>query len=448
MADPKHVQFGRGDKADVDFTNADKVSFVRDNNYTRSIYLGGEKYGEIVDGLNSQAFAFHIDGNNSDPEKRVSYLGQNRAYRPAKFNFETGEMELNDWKDKFFMPKPVALGFDGTVKGYLKENDYTQLQDGTAVSTLTNYNIMMEWPQIWLKIIPDNGDSTSAIIEIAASQLDSGFHCYNCYDKTNTLKKHFYTSVYDMSIDSNGYGRSITGVAPTNSNTADAQRTAALKCGAGWDLETFGDRQLITYLLWLISRSTDTQAAFGAGYGGVTSKGSSADALMASGTMNDKGMWFGDTAGDTGVKVFGMEHFWGNIWRRTVGIGDVNGTIKYKLTPGTIDGSTATDYNLTLDGYKTGGTLPASNIAYISQVTWNEDTYWPTAASGSDTTYYADGLWTYYNSPFDKYPSGNQSVALFGGNLDSGRFCGALAWILYGAASCASWDCGAALSFR
>lgn len=438
MADPKHVQFGRGDKANVDFTNADKVSFVRENKHTRSIYLGGEKYGEIVDDLSNQAFTFHIDGNNSDPETRVSYLGQNKDYKPARFNFSTGKMELNDWENAFFMPKPVALLFDGTVKGYLKENDYTQLQDGTAVSTLTNYNIMMEWPQIWYKIIPDNGDSTSAIIEIAASQLDSGFHCYNCYDKTNTLKKHFYTSVYDMSIDSNGYGRSITGVAPTTYNNTDTQRAAALKCGTGWDLETFGDRQLITYLLWLISRSTDTQSAFGAGYGGVTSKGS----FMASGTMNDKGMWFGDTAGDTGVKVFGMEHFWGNIWRRTVGIGDVNRTIKYKLTPGTIDGSTATDYNLTLDGYKTGGTLPASS-AYISQVTWNEDTYWPTAASGSDTTYYADGFWTYYTSP-----SGNQSVALFGGGLGLGRFCGALAWGLDGAASDAYWRSGAALSFR
>ena len=106
-------------------------------------------------------------------------------------------------------------------------------------------------------------------------------------------------------------------------------------------------------LLVMIGRSTDTQSVFGQGY---TTGGSAVSSLANSGTLNGKGQWYGSSVNNDktkGVKVFGMEHWWGNIWRRTAGYLNMNGTVKYKMTYSTVDGTTQTGYDATGSGYKT-----------------------------------------------------------------------------------------------
>ncbi len=98
----------------------------------------------------------------------------------------------------------------------------------------------------------------------------------------------------------------------------------------------------------MMARSTECQTAFG--YGRCKSSNSNA---IAPGTMNTKGMFWGSNDQTSGVKVFGMENVWGNLWRRTAGWINANGTQKVKLTRGTHDGSTVTDYNTDGNGYKT-----------------------------------------------------------------------------------------------
>lgn len=60
----------------------------------------------------------------------------------------------------------------------------------------------------------------------------------------------------------------------------------------------------------------------------------------------------------------------GNLWRRTAGWINANGTQKVKLTRGTHDGSTATDYNTDGNGYKTiaNATPAGSSGGYISSM--------------------------------------------------------------------------------
>lgn len=105
-----------------------------------------------------------------------------------------------------------------------------------------------------------------------------------------------------------------------------------------WYTEVAADRFLIQDLLVMMFKNTDLQAA--AGMGVV-----SASAAIAPGTMNTKGMFWGSNDKTSGVKVFGMENWWGNIWRRTAGWMLVNNEHKLKLTRGTKDGTTAADYN-------------------------------------------------------------------------------------------------------
>ena len=78
----------------------------------------------------------------------------------------------------------------------------------------------------------------------------------------------------------------------------------------------------------MMARSTECQTAFG--YGRCNSSNS-----IAPGTMNSKGMFWGSNDKTSGVKVFGMENVWGNLWRRTAGWINANGTQKVKLTRGT-----------------------------------------------------------------------------------------------------------------
>ena len=67
--------------------------------------------------------------------------------------------------------------------------------------------------------------------------------------------------------------------------------------------------------------STDTQTVFGKGNcNGYVNNASANYNKIPTGTMNTKGMFWGSNVSDTsplnGVKVFGMENYWANVWER------------------------------------------------------------------------------------------------------------------------------------
>ena len=112
-----------------------------------------------------------------------------------------------------------------------------------------------------------------------------------------------------------------------------------------------------------------------------------------------------------------MEHLWGNLWRRTAGWMNINGTQKVKLTRGTHDGSTATDYNTDGNGYisVSGATPSGTSGGYISSMKTEAYGRIPVKASGSSSTYEADGL--YYSNSGTMY-------AVVGGSWDYDFLCG------------------------
>ena len=152
-------------------------------------------------------------------------------------------------------------------------------------------------------------------------------------------------------------------------------------------------------------------------------------------------MFWGSNDKTSGVKVFGMENVWGNLWRRTAGWINANGTQKVKLTRGTHDGSTATDYNTDGNGYKTiaNATPAGSSGGYISSMKTEAFGRLPVNASGSSSTYEADGMW---------YNNSQVNYAFVGGywsnDLMVGPFCATLDY----AASVSASDFGAALSCK
>lgn len=125
----------------------------------------------------------------------------------------------------------------------------------------------------------------------------------------------------------------------------------------------------------------------------------------------------------------------------TAGWMNVNGTQKVKLTRGTKDGSTVSDYNTNGNGYKTvsGATPSDSSGGYINSMKTEGFGRIPVTASGSSSTFEADGL--YYSNSGTMY-------AFVGGTWDNDLLCGPFCAILANAPSSSYSGNGAALSCK
>lgn len=382
-------------------------------------------------------FGYDLVKSTSSPSGRVSYPDDvdNAGFTPAKMNFG-GSFSYGDWNfapGEKFMPRPCMLTYAGVVDHYLNPNDYTQKAEGGAskvADTSFGGNAMMEWPKIYTKRWEEGG-----VYHFRCSDTpqDESWECWSNYDRLNNQIDHFYTPIYFGSLVS-GKLRSISGAANSVNTTAANEIAYAKANGNDWYTEVLADRLLLQDLLVMMARSTECQTAFG--YGRCNSSNS-----IAPGTMNSKGMFWGSNDKTSGVKVFGMENVWGNLWRRTAGWINANGTQKVKLTRGTHDGSTATDYNTDGNGYKTiaNATPAGSSGGYISSMKTEAFGRLPVNASGSSSTYEADGMW---------YNNSQVNYAFVGGDWDYGLLCGPFYAALHVAPSYSNANRGAALSCK
>lgn len=382
-------------------------------------------------------YGFDLTIADSNPATRVTYPSdvENSGFAKAVMNFG-GAFSYGSWPStpgEKFMPRPCMLRFNGTVDYYLNPNDYTKKADGTTSDVANmNYggNAMMEWPKIYVKRWESNG-----VYHFRCSDMkvDSDYECWSNYDKNNKEIPHFYTPIFFGSKDGSNRLRSISGQSNFVSNTAQTEVTYAKNNGADiWYTEVLSDRELVNDLLTMMFKSTDLQAT--AGYGVC-----SASAAIAPGSMNTKGLFWGAGDKTSGVKVFGMENWWGNIFRRIAGWCISGGTQKVKLTRGTKDGTTVGDYNFDGNGYKTISGVNLTRSGYISKMKTEPFGRFPMEANGSTTTFEADQVWA---------DSGNGYYASVGGSWGRGLSCGPFCARLYLGPSNASTDVGAALSCK
>lgn len=382
-------------------------------------------------------YGFDLTIADSNPATRVTYPSdvENSGFAKAVMNFG-GAFSYGSWPStpgEKFMPRPCMLRFNGTVDYYLNPNDYTKKADGTTSDVANmNYggNAMMEWPKIYVKRWESNG-----VYHFRCSDMkvDSDYECWSNYDKNNKEIPHFYTPIFFGSKDGSNRLRSISGQSNFVSNTAQTEVTYAKNNGADiWYTEVLSDRELVNDLLTMMFKSTDLQAT--AGYGVC-----SASAAIAPGSMNTKGLFWGAGDKTSGVKVFGMENWWGNIFRRIAGWCISGGTQKVKLTRGTKDGTTVGDYNFDGNGYKTISGVNLTRSGYISKMKTEPFGRFPMEANGSTTTFEADQVWA---------DSGNGYYAFVGGGWNNALYCGPFYALLFIVPSITNTNFGAALSCK
>lgn len=411
-----------------------------------------EAIAEGLDAKTHTVYGFHIDGGNSDPDSCVTYLRDAVGLTPASMDFDNDTFDYGSWADAFFMPKPCMLKYNGEVDYYLDPDNYAYQEDGVTASDVADStydgNAMMEWPKIYWKIVP-NSDTKSADVYIADYKADEDFQCWSNINNQGTVVDHFYTPIYNGSVVSSKL-RSISGMAYSSlcqGQTASTEVTYARANNPGsdilWNTEVYSDIMLINLLLVLIGKSTNVQTTFG---GGRYGQASAASNMLATGTMDSKGLFWGANNGTYGVKVFGMENFWGNQWRRFQGmVLDGTNGIKVKLTYGTQDGSSVDGYKVSnassdYTGYLATGVVPSGTSGgYISKMVFTEEGMMPSVASGSSSTYYCDGLW---------FNTSQVDYAFRGGNCYNDLKVGAFFCALGDLATIAYWGLGASVSCK
>lgn len=431
-------------------------------------------------------YGFHINPNDPNPYTAVTYLEDAVGKTPAAMG--NTAFNYGSWENAFFMPKPCMVRYDGHVEYYLDPNDYSKKSDGTAshVNDLTfGGNAMMEFPLIWYKFVQGVADG-EGYFYVSNKKVDNTYKCWSNMDCDGNIIEHFYMPIYN-GCTYDGKMRSISGLqlSPWSTTAYSSSSTYAVgskvnyngrmwKCitavetaeafdpekweqfafngnAAGtedinyakannttekteWYIDQWCDRVLINGLLVLISKSIDTRGKFGRG---IDSGSQATKESYITGSLNDKGLFYGSTAtGTTAVKVFGMENWWALVWRRTAGlIGGANNTYLYKLTASTADGSTASAYNTNGSGYLSTNDKPTSNN-YVKQMKFGAWGWLPFEVGAYSTQYYKN---YYYNGT---------GFALVGGSSSNGAICGAFSADLSRAVSNRYWGGGAAPSCK
>jgi hypothetical protein len=337
--------------------------------------------------------------------------------------------------------KPCMLNYDGTVAYYLNPNDYTLKEDGTASDIANDSfagNAMVGIPKTYWKIV-DNGDDT-ANIYFSNKKLDDDFACWSHIDNNGNEIDYCYMPIY------NGYSdgtrlRSLSGKTPMHTQTTTTEVNLAKANNQDdnviWYTETYSDRILINLLLLLVGKSANTQATFGNGhYTGA----SNASHLMSTGTMNTKGLFYGTNGTGIGVKVFGVENWWGNQWRRIAGWISDNGVQKIKLTYGQCDGSTVDGYNIDGAGYVSmANGIAETSGGCIDKMAFTEHGLIPIRTKGSDTTYYVARFW---------FKNDQVSYVGVGSSCGDNVKCNCFSMTFTGLSSRALWSFNASISCK
>lgn len=376
-----------------------------------------------------ELYGFDIDPDDSNPATRVSYPSDvdNAEFSKMTVNQSTGAFDLGPWANVFFIKntRPVMLKYDGTVDYELNHDDQTKKLDGTASDiSNTSYggNAMVEFPKMYFKRWEDNSGQH---VRISDMQIDSSYKCYQHMYNENELDVIYLPMFEGSSVSSKV--RSIAGQTPMNTQTGATEKTQIEANGAGWQFDDWINVQMITHLLFLIGKSTDLQATFGNGH---YTGGSQASHLLQTGTLKNKGMFYG-TSGNVAVKFFWLENYYGDRWDRKYGV--------VYTTGGKILAKPYPPYNETGSGYTdTGLTITGTNGGYISKTKMTDIGEFPIQVNGSETTYQPDGCW---------WNTSQLNFLLWGAGCCHGLPVGA-AFAVHAPFSHSSWDLGPSLAYK
>jgi len=439
---------------------------IKFDTQTNGLFRGSVTVSEMKEKCNVNVLLYHvyaycIDDNNSDPMTNIEYWDspwgcENLEYNCAHMDFDNDIFDMGSWTgNEFFFPKKCMLKSNGIVDYYFDSNNDILKADGNVSSDYNNSsyngNVMVEFPTAYFNRW-QVGDKSYCVI--SDKKLSDDFHAYAHHDINGNVLPYIYISAYNGSYI-NGQLRSISNI-PANTNTSTtsgricnyttrqqeinyAQTNNSGGQGEQWFTWHKADWDMLLDYMFLIGKSTDLQGTFGrgcsTGYVSTSNTG-----MVTTGSMDGKGMFWGENAGSAGVKVFFVENPYANRWNALAGWVNDKGTQKVKMTYGQEDGSTVNGFNLTGSGYVSisGATPSGTSGGYINKWQKTDKGFIPYQSSGSRTTYVPDGLW---------FDNSQNNYVFVGAGSHNGLLCGA-AVALNGAPAVTDWYFGASLSYK
>ncbi len=279
--------------------------------------------------LDKPVYGFIVhETTDQDPESRVEYIGANKNFRPMKMNKETHVMDLGDWGSFDYLKGmvPVMANFDGGIDYYLNPDNYAQKADGTEsnVSDATyNGNAMFVIPKAYTWEYKLAGDR---YVLISERKLTDDFEAQG-FNVLGKERPYMLGPMFYGSIDDQGRLRSLAGqmcYGTASGAQADVAEDAPFKeklgvtAGITTDIQWkaiqntsknglfFGGpiTNFLANLCILISKSTNSQEAFGGGMSGAYVN----DKAQAYGTKKNEvvngGMFWGSSDNKSFNKIF------------------------------------------------------------------------------------------------------------------------------------------------
>lgn len=335
-------------------------------------------------------FGVRIDLTNSNPASAVTYTDDAVGMTAGSSAWDS----MAIFKDI----KPCVLK-NGVVQYYLNPNDFTKKADGSAadITSGNDGDVMIEIPKTGFSITT-NGNYID--VKVTGNPNNAAFKYYAHSRAAEGDRQKLYIGAYKGYKDGSNKLRSLSGKAPTVSQTIGTFRTQAQANGSGYDMLSFYPLTLIQCLYLIKYKNLDSQTALGQGYtGGPTAQ--------STGATNTAGMCYGSTSTTSRIKLFGLEDFWGNIREWIDGL----------FSNSTRNILTATEnFNDTGANYVDNGQGATSNISgYMSKPQGTSEAgFIAKEVSGSSTTYFADYAALY-----------TDCLPVFGGSWDNGTDAGA-----------------------
>lgn len=318
-----------------------------------------------VSAVFSMTFGVSINLGNSNPESAVTYTDDAIGMTAGSSAWDS----MPIFKDI----KPCMFK-NGAVQYYLNPNNFAQKADGSAaVINGNDGDVMIEIPKTGYQIVTSGSTLT---VKITSDPAKSGFKYYAHTRVTEGDREKLYIGAYHGQIVSSKL-RSISGVAPTASQTIGAFRTAAKANGTGYDQLAFYPLTLLQCLFLIRFKNLNSQSALGRGYVDGNS------AAINTGGTNAKGMYFGETTGKLQMKCFGIEDLWGNVLDWIDGLWSDASRNMFTAFQ---------NFNDTGSGYTNRGQGATANIGnYMSKPQGTSETgFIAKEVTGSATTYFSD----------------------------------------------------------
>ena len=329
-------------------------------------------------------YGFSIAVGTADPDARVTYpqtvFGQTNAAYGKTPASGTGASCMHGWAGCELISGIKRQ--TGSGSAWTDVSDKKKAVAGSASSMVVTYV-----PTRYMKM---TNDGTNIVCAFSMEQIDSTWKDYAGSVGSNHVG-HFRVGCYACKSDFKSY----TGSPKVNTSITDFI-AGCKKLGTGYDIMTWYQWTYLAALAVLLYKSTDLQAAMASGY----VSGSSVQSETALTFTNDYGMV--GTSGNTGttqMAFFWIQNLWGNMFQF---VGGAKTNSSYKLMTQT-SYSSVTESEFTKVTPEVGVSLSGG---YITKVAGTTDAgFFPTAISGSGTTYFADRGYV-YSSNFPRVGGG------------------------------------------